>query len=367
MSVPTGSTLVFSAIGFVSQETVVSGATVNIKLATNTKALDEVVVVGYGVQRAEAVTGSVASISGETLREVPAANISQALQGRLPGVQFSQTSSQPGAATQIRIRGVRSLTASNDPLIVLDGIPFPGSIGDINPNDIQSVDVLKDASATAIYGSRGANGVVLVTTKGGKVGQKPQITYDGFVGAKTLFSRYPMMNGAEFVELRKAAGLYATNGVPQFGLDESPDVNTDWQDNLYKTGIQINQNIGVSGGTQNGRYNFNAGYYQEEGVIPTQQYTRYSVRGTLDQGVGKYVRLGFTANNSYSLTEGGNVGIYGILAATPIANPYNADGSLKRVVSMVQDNQWVYNKDVVEANKDKWLSQSRSFASYNSI
>ncbi|MDF7814922.1 TonB-dependent receptor [Hymenobacter sp. YC55] len=367
LSAPVGSTLVFSAIGFISQEVVISGATVNVTLATNTKALDEVVVVGYGTQRAEAVTGSVASITGENLREVPAANISQALQGRLPGVQFSQTSSQPGAATQIRIRGVRSLTASNDPLIVLDGIPFPGSIGDINPNDIQSVDILKDASATAIYGSRGANGVVLVTTKSGKVGQKPQITYDGFVGAKTLFSRYPMMNGAEFVELRKAAGLYATNGVPQFGLDESPDVNTDWQDNLYKTGIQVNQNIGVSGGTQNGRYNFNAGYYQEEGVIPTQQYTRYSVRGTLDQGVGKYVRVGFTANNSYSLTEGGNVGIYGTLAATPISNPYNADGSLKRVISMVQDNQWVYDRDVVEANKDNWLSQSRSFASYNSI
>ncbi|OUJ74027.1 SusC/RagA family TonB-linked outer membrane protein [Hymenobacter crusticola] len=369
LSVPTGSTLVFSAIGFVSQEVVVSGASINIKLATNSKALDEVVVVGYGTQRAEAVTGSVASISGENLREVPAANISQALQGRLPGVQFSQTSSQPGAATQIRIRGVRSLTASNDPLIVLDGIPFPGSIGDINPNDIQSVDILKDASATAIYGSRGANGVVLVTTKGGKVGQKPQITYDGFVGAKTLFSRYPMMNGPEFVELRRAAGLYSNlnTGVVQYGLDEAPDVNTDWQDKLYKTGMQVNQNVGVSGGTQNGRYNFNAGYYQEEGVIPTQQYTRYSVRGTLDQGVGKYVRVGFTANNSYSLTEGGNVGIYGTLASTPIANPYNADGSLKRVISMVQDNQWVYNKDVVEANKDKWLSQSRSFASYNSI
>ena len=230
----------------------------NIKLATNTKALDEVVVVGYGVQRAEAVTGSVASINGETLREVPAANISQALQGRLPGVQFSQNSSQPGAATQIRIRGVRPLTASNDPLIVLDGIPFPGSIGDINPNDIQSVDILKDASATAIYGSRGANGVVLVTTKGGKVGQKPQITYDGFVGAKTLFSQYPMMNGPEFVELRKAAGLYSNlnTGAVQYGLDEAADVNTDWQDKLYKTGIQVNQNVGVSGGTQNGRYNF---------------------------------------------------------------------------------------------------------------
>ncbi|WP_236704828.1 SusC/RagA family TonB-linked outer membrane protein [Hymenobacter sp. AT01-02] len=357
-----GTTLVFSAIGYVSVEQPIgSGTTFNVTLSTDAKALDEVVVVGYGVQRAEAVTGSVASISGESLREVPSANISQALQGRLPGVQFSQSSSQPGASTQIRIRGTRSLGASNDPLIVLDGIPFPGSIGDINPNDIQSVDILKDASATAIYGSRGANGVVLITTKGGKTGQKPQITYDGFVGAKTLFAKYPMMNGPEFVALRKAAGLY-TNA-----LDEADDVNTDWQDLLYKTGIQSNHNLGVSGGTENGRYNFNAGYYQEEGVIPTQQYTRYSVRGTLDQGVGKYIRLGFTTNNTYNLSEGSNVGIYGILNSSPIANPYNADGSLKRTIRMPLDEQWVYTRDIVEELSDRWLSETRAFATYNTI
>jgi len=357
-----GSTLVYSFVGYASQEVAVTNqSTINVTLAEDAKALGEVVVVGYGTQRAEAVTGSVASISGEALREVPSANISQALQGRLPGVQFSQSSSQPGASMQIRIRGVRSLSASNDPLVVLDGIPFPGSIGDINPNDIQSVDILKDASATAIYGSRGANGVVLITTKRGKVGQKPQVTYDGFVGAKTLFAKYPMMNGPEFVALRKAAGIY-TNA-----LDEADDVSTDWQDKLYRTGIQVNQNVGVSGGTQDGRYNFNAGYYQEDGVIPTQQYTRYSVRGTLDQGVGKYVRLGFTTNNTYSLSEGSNVGVYGVLNSSPIANPYNADGTLKRTIRMPLDEQWVYTKDVVEANKDKWLNETRSFASYNSI
>jgi TonB-linked SusC/RagA family outer membrane protein len=369
LSAPAGSTLVFSAIGFISQEVVVSGSTVNVTLATNTKALDEVVVVGYGVQRAEAVTGSVASISGESLREVPTANISQALQGRLPGVQIAQTSSQPGATTQIRIRGTRSLTATNDPLIVLDGIPFPGSIGDINPNDIQSVDILKDASATAIYGSRGANGVVLVTTKGGKKGQKAQITYDGFVGAKTLFAPFPMMNGPEFAALRKATALYNPSGQPLYTntLDESDDVDTDWQKLLYRTGIQSNHNVGVTGGTENGRYNFNAGYYQEEGVIPTQQYTRYSVRGSLDQGVGKYVRLGFTTNNTYSLTEGSNIGVYGALTSSPIASPYNADGTLRRTIRMPLDEQWVATKDVVEDNKDRWLSQSRNFASYNSL
>ncbi|MBF9140758.1 SusC/RagA family TonB-linked outer membrane protein [Hymenobacter properus] len=358
-----GSTLVISFVGFLAQEVPVGrDATVStVTLTTDTKALDEVVVVGYGTQRAEAVTGSVASISGEALREVPAANITQALQGRLPGVQLSQTSSQPGAATQIRIRGTRSLTADNNPLIVLDGIPFPGAISDINPNDIASVDILKDASATAIYGSRGANGVVLVTTKGGKKGQKAQVVYDGFVGAKTLFSRFPMMNGQQFAQLRKDAGIYKNT------LDESDDVNTDWQKLLYRTGFQTNQNVGLNGGTENGRYNFNAGYYQEQGVIPTQQYTRYSVRGTLDQGVGKYVRLGFTTNNTYSLNEGSNVGVYSSLTSSPIANPYNADGSLKRVIKMPLDDQWVTTKDVIEANKDKWLSQTRAFASYNAL
>lgn len=366
-----GTTLVFSFVGFLSQEVPVGrdATIVTVTLTTDSKALEEVVVVGYGTQRAEAVTGSVASISGETLREVPSANISQALQGRLPGVQISQTSSQPGAATQIRIRGTRSLTASNDPLIVLDGIPFPGSISDINPNDIQSVDILKDASATAIYGSRGANGVVLVTTKGGKKGQKAQLTYDGFAGAKTLFARYPMMNGPEFAALRKATALYNTSGQPLYSntLDESDNVDTDWQDLLYRTGIQSNHNVGLSGGTETGRYNFNAGYYQEEGVIPTQQYTRYSVRGTLDQSVGKYVRLGFTTNNNYSLSEGSNVGVYGALTSSPLASPYNADGTPKRTIVMPLDEQWIATKDVVEANKDKWLSQTRSLSSYNSI
>jgi TonB-linked SusC/RagA family outer membrane protein len=363
ISVPNdNSVLVLSSVGFAKQELAVgSRTTINQSLEAENQALEEVKVIGYGTQRAEAVTGSVASISGDNLREVPVANVGQALQGRLPGVQISQSSSQPGASPQIRIRGTRSLTASNDPLIVLDGIPFPGSLGDINPNDIQSVDILKDASATAIYGSRGANGVVLVTTKGGKKGQKPQVTYSGFVGIKTLFAKYPMMDGGDFVALRKAAGIY-NNGV-----DESNNVNVDWQDLLYRTGIQNNQNVGLNGGTESGRYNFNAGYYKEQGVIPTQQYTRFSIRGTLDQNVGKYVRLGFTTNNSYSLSEGNNVGIYGALNSSPIANPYNADGSLKRTIKMPLDEQWITTRQVVEANQDKWLSQTRNFATYNAI
>ncbi len=363
ITVPNGTgTLVFTFVGYQTQEVPINNrSTINVTMATDARALDEVVVVGYGVQRQEAVTGSVASISGDAMRDVPAGNITQALQGRLPGVEFAQTSSRPGASTQIRIRGTRSLNASNDPLVVLDNIPFAGSISDINPNDIKSVDILKDASATAIYGSRGANGVILVTTHKGKAGQKARVNYNSFYGIRDVFAKYPMMDGPEFVALRKAAGMF-TNA-----LDESDDVNTDWQDLLYKTGKMSSHDLGISGGTENGSYNFSAGYFEDEGVIPTQQYKRYSMRGGLDQGVGKYFRLGFTTYNNYNVTEGSNIGLYGTLSASPIANPFNADGTLKRTIRMPLDEQFVITGEVVEGLSDQWLSETRAFGTYNTM
>ena len=158
-----GATLVISYVGYVSQE-VPARNHINIVLEQEGRNLNEVVVIGYGTQRREAVTGSVANIGGEKLNQIAATNAAQALQGRVAGVLMTQTSSKPGAEMQIRIRGQRSLSANNDPLIVLDGIPFMGQLSDINPTDIKSMDILKDASATAIYGSRGANGVIIITT-----------------------------------------------------------------------------------------------------------------------------------------------------------------------------------------------------------
>lgn len=354
--------LVFSFIGYQSQEVAVGNrSNVNISLAPDLSTLSEVVVVGYGTQREEAVTGSVASISGDVLRDIPSGNVTQALQGRVAGVELSQTSSRPGASMQIRIRGTRSLTATNDPLVVLDGIPFAGSIGDINPNDIKSIDILKDASATAVYGSRGANGVILVTTNRGQKGQQARISYNGFHGIRDIFSKYPMMDGPELVALRQAAGQY-TNA-----LDESDDVNTDWQDLLYKTGSITSHELGVSGGTEKGNYNFNAGYFKDQGVIPTQQYERFSMRAAIDQEIGKHIRLGFTTNNNYNVTEGSQVGIYGILSMSPIANPYNADGSWKRTIKMPLDEPWSYSREVLENLKDEWLSETRAYGTYNSL
>ncbi len=363
LDAPANSTLLISYIGYKTKKITLGATdqTLHITLGTTASSLNELVVIGYGTQRKEAVTGSVASISGDDMREVPASNISDALQGRLPGVVMAPTSSQPGAAMQIRIRGTRSLTASNDPLIVLDGIPFGGSISDIDPSNIKSIDILKDASATAIYGSRGANGVILIQTKKGHKGQKAKISYSGYYGIKKVFAKYPMMNGPEFIALRKAAGEY-TNGV-----DESDDINTDWQDLLYRTAVVTNHNINVSGGTNQGSYSFGAGYYHDEGVIPTQQYSRYSLHGTIDQNVGKYFRFGFSTNTSYSITEGSQVGLYNILSMSPIASPFNKDGSWKRTIKMPLDETWVYSKAILDSLKGKWLNETRAFGTYNTL
>lgn len=354
--------LEFSYIGYEPLEEPIEGRSeIEVFLVPQAIIGDELVVVGYGIQRKEAVTGSVESITGDEMREVPSSNISEALQGRMPGVQISQTSTQPGAGMQIRIRGTRSLTASNDPLVVLNGIPFSGSITDINPNDIESIDILKDASATAIYGSRGANGVILITTQQGQEGQEPRVTYNGYYGAKEVFAKYPMMNGSEFVALREAAGEY-TNGA-----DESNDINTDWQDLLYQTGVVTSHDIGVSGGTEQGSYNFDLGYYQNKGVVPTQQYDRISLRGSIDQQIGEYFSFGLNTNNNYNITEGSQVGLYGILSMSPIASPYNEDGSWQRTISMPLDEQWVYSKDILEDIDDRWLNETRAYATYNSL
>lgn len=360
--VPSNGVLVFSFVGLETKEVTVKGQTkINVVLEENSNALKEVVVIGYGTQRKEAVTGSVASIGGKELNEVQAANITQALQGRLAGVELTQTSSKPGAAMQIRIRGTRSLTGSNDPLVVLDGVPFAGQIGDINPVDIKSVDILKDASATAIYGSRGANGVILVTSNKGRKNQKATFTYNGFTGIKEIFGKYDMMDGPKFAALRDQADLYPD------GPDETRDTNTDWQDLLYGSGEMVSHDVSVSGGTENGAYNAGLGYYKEQSVLPGQKYERFTLRAGLDQQLGNSIRLGFNTNSNYAVTNGDNIGTGTILGSSPLANPYNEDGSLKRTVRMGADENWVYTRKTIEGLGDSYVNQTRAFSSYNNI
>lgn len=363
--------LEISFIGYQTQEIEIAGKNyLSVVLKEDTKLLDEVVVIGYGTQRKEAITGSVSSVKGDMMREVPSSNISQALQGRVAGVQMAQTSTKPGATMQIRIRGTRSINADNDPLIVLDGIPFSGTIADISTDDIKNLDILKDASATAIYGSRGANGVILITTNKGSKGQKAQVSYSAYFGLKDVM-KYPMMHGTEYGALRARAGLNKKPGIDEPNTKNedgsiSYSTDTDWQDLFYRTGKVHSHDLGVSGGTEKGSYKFGLGYYRDEAVVPGSDYTRYSIRASLDQEVGKWVRIGFTTNNNFNITNGANIGMYGVLSMSPVANPYKDDGTFKRTIIMPQDEQWIYTRESINALEDKWVNTTKAFGSYNS-
>ena len=359
LNVKPGATLVVSYVGYVSQE-IKAGDNAKVYLKEDGHVVNEVVVIGYGTQRREAVTGSVANIGGEKLNQIAATNAAQALQGRVAGVLMTQTGSKPGDEMQIRIRGQRSLSASNDPLIVLDGIPFMGQLSDINPADIKSMDILKDASATAIYGSRGANGVIIITTVKGAQGAPAKVTYNGYVSFKKIFHKYPMMDGPTFTKFRQYAGKY------QNSLDENDNTNTDWQDLYYRTGVSHNHDLSVAGGTNGGSYSFGAGYYHDESVIPTEGYDRISVRGNFDQKVGEYFRFGLSTNNSYRKSQGVN-NMYAVLSASPISSPYDENGNLKRYNALPADDQVVVTKETVERDKDVWLSENKGIGSYNTL
>ena len=359
LNVGANATLVISYVGYVQQE-VAAKDNLNVILEEDGHVINEVVVIGYGTQRREAVTGSVANIGGEKLNQVAATNAAQALQGRVAGVLMTQTSSQPGAEMQIRIRGQRSLSASNDPLIVLDGIPFMGQLSDINPADIKSMDILKDASATAIYGSRGANGVIIITTVKGNQGAPAKVSYNGYVNFKTVFNDYPMMDGPTYAKFRKYAGKY------QNSLYEDDNTNTDWQDLYYQTGISHSHDVSVAGGTNGGSYSFGAGYYHDESPVPTQAYDRVSVRGNFDQKVGDWFRFGLSTNTSYRKTQGIS-GMYNVLAMSPLASPYDENGNIRRYISLPADDQVVITKDVVESYKDIWLNENKGIGTYNTL
>ena len=361
INVQSGATLVISYVGYVTQEVRVGNqSTLNVLLEAEGGNLNEVVVIGYGTQRREAVTGSVANINGEKLNQVAATNAAQALQGRVAGVLMTQTSSQPGAEMQIRIRGQRSLSASNDPLIVLDGIPFMGQLSDINPSDIKSMDILKDASATAIYGSRGANGVIIITTVKGYQGAPAKVSYNGYVSFKKVFHKYPMMDGPTFAKMREVAKMYKNS------KDEDDNVSTDWQDLYYQTGVSHNHDVNVAGGTNGGNYSFGAGYYHDESPVPTQAYDRVSIRGNFDQFVGKYFHFGLSTNTSYRKTQGVN-DMYGVLSKSPLASPYDENGNLKRYITLPADDQSVVTKETVKRDKDVWLNENKGIGTYNTL
>ena len=332
ITVPSGAILEISSIGYKAQLVPVSGRSpIDIVLEEDAESLEATVVIGYGTARKSDVTGSIVSMGGNELREIPAADVTYALMGRVAGVDMQSTSSKPGASATIRIRGERSLSASNDPLIVLDGIPFMGSLSEISTNDIKSIDILKDAASTAIYGSRGANGVILISTYKGTVGQAPKVSFNAYASIKTPI-KYPMMTGAKYVRLRQMAGKYANS------IDESDNTNTDWQDMILQNGYTQNYEVSVTGGTQGGSYRFGTSYYNDHAPLPTQEYRRISLNGSIDQKIGKYFQVGFSTTTQYGVNTGNQVGLN--LQLSPLVNPYDAEGNLRYRISMPIDADW---------------------------
>lgn len=333
------SVLVFSSIGYTRQE-IAAGKRTNVSqsLVPETQALNEVQVVGYGTQKKSQVTGAISSVSDEQLRDVPVANVGQALQGRAAGITVSSNGTAPGQAPTIRIRGNRSLSGSNDPLLVVDGVPYDGSLNDLNPDDITSLEVLKDASSTAIYGARGANGVILITTKRGKSGAA-RATYAGYYGQKNTYGRYDLQNGQQYYNYkleayRAQSATFDPATSPSFlTADERANYaagnTTDYQSLLFQKGHIQNHTLGISGGTDQTQYSASLGYYDETGIVPVQRFQRYSLRGTLDQQIGKRVKVGLNTLNTFTDAKDPNVNVlYQILTTSPLASPYDANGQL---------------------------------------
>ncbi|TGE23342.1 SusC/RagA family TonB-linked outer membrane protein [Hymenobacter metallicola] len=359
-----GSVLVFSSVGFVPVERSVGAESqINIGLATDTKALSEVVVVGYGTQSKTLVTGAVTSVEARQFENQPVVGVDQVLQGRAAGVLVTQSSGTPGGGISVRIRGNNSISAGSDPLYVIDGVPINtgsysnigvgnqqlNALSDINPNDIESIEVLKDASAAAIYGSRAANGVVLVTTKRGKAG-RTKVSFDYYTGVQQTIKRLDVLNGQESQDLineaRVNVGLaprYVTAN-PTAAQSLFTGASTNWQDEIFRDARISNYSATVSGGDQKTHFLVSGTYFDQEGIIIGSKFNRGSGRLNLDHSLSDKVKVGtnLTISRSLSTRINNDNNIYGVLsgalllgAQTPV---YNPDGTYGRDVFSSVEN-----------------------------
>lgn len=346
-----GDVLIISFIGYQSQRvTVGNQTTLNITLQEDMSSLEEVIVVGYGTQEKRNITGAIVSLDEKSIREMPVASAVEAIQGQLAGVDVVSSGGRPGQAPQILIRGRRSISASNDPLYVIDGIPqtsASSAIFDINPQDITSMEVLKDAAATAIYGSRGANGVVIITTKRGATTGTTTVSYDGYYGISNTTSRVDMMNGEQFAALKRESrrwdpdtrvarwdGVIPPDSEVFFDPVEIESLNmgrsTDWLDLVLKNGYQTNHQFSVNGGNEKTQFNISLGYFDEEGLIENMDYQRVTARINLDHKISDIFKVGTSFLTSNVVQNWGSGSALGeAVSNSPLGVPYNEDGSVK--------------------------------------
>lgn len=347
-------TLVFSFIGYGNQEIPINNQSViNVTMLADIKSLTEVVVVGYGTQEKRDVTAAISQISGEAITKIPTGNAMEAMKGQIAGVDILQTGGRPGQGSTITIRGRRSLTASNDPLFVVDGIPMTAgteSISDFNPADIASVEVLKDAASQAVYGSRGSNGVILITTKRGEPG-KTTINYTGTYGVTQPYKLIPMMNGQQFADLKREANRLAANGqsgraawgdegstIPADAavFNDAVELNsvtnglsTDWQDLIYQNGAQLNQQLSLSAGSDKSFLMMALSYFKEDGLIEGTDYGRYTARINADHDISKTFRVGISSLISNVKTNWGSGSVISeAVNQSPLGLPYDANGEI---------------------------------------
>jgi TonB-linked SusC/RagA family outer membrane protein len=354
---PEGKILIVSFVGTQNQEvTIGSKTSFAISLKQSNSTLGDVVVIGYGSQRRGDVNGAVSSVSAKDIADVPQPNVDQMLQGRVSGVTVTQNSGAPGAAVSVRVRGITSFTGS-EPLYVIDGVAIDGNapqqastngglvnaspttqetafsvLTSLNPNDIESIDVLKDASATSIYGSRAANGVVIITTKKGKSGQG-HIDYDGFYGTQSQGKFLKMMNLPQYATFEnELAGLFGTQPRVEFSDPSKLGPGTNWQKAIFRTAPEYNNSLSFSGASDKTDYFVSGGYFKQDGTILSSDFYRYSVHAAVNSQVKDWFKVGasLTANqNKTDISLGNNYGlIYNALLEAPDASVYNADGTL---------------------------------------
>ena len=378
----TDAVLIFSFVGYVTREIAVGNrTTIELTLEEDTRLIEEVVVVGYGSVKKSDYTGAISVIKEKDLKRTPATNIGTMLQGLGTGVQIAKSGggNHPGNTPSIRIRGTRSLSGGNDPLIVVDGIPFDGGINEVNPDDVASIQILKDASATAIYGSRGSNGVILINTLRGADGEA-RISYNGYVGFNKTLGKYDVYRKHDdgFIDLKKWAQINANPDGTFTGWNDpelykramtfTPEiegyeagVGTDWQDLIYSNGILTNHQVNVSGGTQKTQYAFSFGYYDSEGAYKMQNVNRYSVKMSIDQQLGKYMKIGINSLNSYYVRNGFDINpIEKALRVSPYTSPYDDDGELRFVVN---EGPALYNP-LVDFDKNSLVDTRKKLSTF---
>ncbi len=325
--------LQFTYLGMIPQEvTATSSTTINIVMKAAVEQQNEVVVVGYGTKKRSDVTGSISSVPTERLKNQPVSNVLQAIQGSAAGINIVNNTSKPGSSPAFYLRGIKSISASNAPLIVLDGVPFSGDYNDINPNDIASIDVLKDVSASAIYGARGANGVIMITTKRGKSG-KPVIAYNGYAGPEFQSNVMKNMNGEQYRTKNHwyniQAGRPTAPDLPylteqQNFANGTPEVN--WQKEIGQQGFIHSHELSISGGTDNVKYYVSGTYLKQDGTIKGYQFNRSSIRANIDANATSWLKTGlnlFLVNNN---SDGGRATLFDANSLSPYGSLYNAKG-----------------------------------------